>query len=88
MNNSAWLWYRTNPIKIIIRLILTTALLSLALLPMFFAQRMEDMVSDEYLFGKALVHSLFFIKIPYFIASFLTFGLLRYFFYKVRLDND
>ena len=88
MNTSAWLWYRTSPVKTVLRILLTTALLSTSLMPMFFAERMEDMVSDDSYFGKALVGSIFFFMIPYFMASFIAFGLLRYFFYKVKLDNQ
>ena len=88
MNTSAWVWYRTSPVKIVLRMFLTAALLSTSLMPMFFAERMEDMVSDDSYFGKALVGSIFFFIIPYFMASFIAFGLLRYFFYKVKLDNE
>ena len=88
MNTSAWLWYRTSPVKIVARLLLTTAFLSLSLIPMFFAASMEQMVTDDSIFGKALVHSIFFTIIPYFTASFIAFGLLRYVFHRMKLDNE
>lgn len=88
MNTSAWLWYRTSPAKLIARLLLTAGFLSLSVIPMFFAAGMEQMVSDAHIFGKALVHSIFNIMLPYFIASFIAFGLLRYVFHRLKLDNE
>ena len=88
MNTSAWLWYRTSPVKIVARLVLTTVFLSLSLIPMLFATSMEQMVADDSIFGKALVHSIFYIIIPYFTASFMAFGLLRYAFHRMKLDNE
>ena len=45
-------------------------------------------MSGEHIFGKALVHSIFKIMLPYFIASFIAFGLLRYAFHRMKLDNE
>ena len=36
---------------------------------------------------KALVHTTFANIIPYFLAGFVAFGLLRYFFFRAKLDN-
>ena len=39
MNTSAWLWYRTTPVKIVIRLVLTGAMIvTAAIIPMFFTE--------------------------------------------------
>jgi len=38
MDSSAWLWYRTDPVKVIIRLALTGLILAICMLPTKFAE--------------------------------------------------
>ena len=88
MNNSPWLWYKSQTPKILIRLAITSALLIICFAPRLFTGSMATIVSDDYQFSQALLYSIFDITLPCFAASFVAFGLLRFIFHKMKLDNE
>ena len=88
MNGSQWLWYRTSPIKIILRIILTLGGYFLCLAPMAFTTGLQNSVSEEQVFVRAFVSQIFSAIVPYFLASFVAFGIIRFVCFKVGLDNQ
>ena len=56
--------------------------------PMAFADGLEKQVSEDSLFPRSLVLLVFHRIVPYFLASFVAFGLLRYVSFRLRLDNQ
>ena len=42
---------------------------------------------DQQLFLSALLRSIYHVILPYFLAGFVVFGLLRYVYHKMNLDN-
>ena len=88
MNSSAWLWWRSPPLKIVLRLVLSTVMFHVCLAPMAFADGLEKQVSEDSLFPRSLVLLVFHRIVPYFLASFVAFGLLRYVSFRLRLDNQ
>ena len=56
--------------------------------PTAFAKNLELQVPDDQIFLRAFIASLFKFVIPYFLASFVAFGLLRYLSFKLKLDNE
>ena len=47
----------------------------------------ESMADEDQMFLSALLRSLYQVILPYFMAGFVVFGLLRYAFHKMNLDN-
>lgn len=87
MNNSAWLWYRSSPLKIIARLVLSIAIFIFSLAPFAFAKGLEGQVAEDQYFLRAFLYAVFQNIVPFFDAAFITFGLLRYMSFWLKLDN-
>ena len=87
MSTSAWLWWRTSPVKVIVRFILQGVAMWLCFMPKLAGPPIVELIPEEYAFWRALVDSCFTCIIPCFLCAFVTFGLLRFVFFKLSLDN-
>ena len=95
MNISAWTWYQGKPVKIALRFLVTLLIVLICLFPITleavvsvnFGAGFESLADEDQLFLSALLRSIYHVVFPYFMASFVVFGLLRYVFHKMKLDN-
>ena len=95
MNISAWTWYQAPPVKIVLRFLVTLVIVLLCLFPITLESvasvnmgaGFESLADDDQLFLSALLRSIYHVILPYFLSSFVVFGLLRYMFHKMKLDN-
>lgn len=95
MNISAWTWYQAAPVKIVLRFLVTLVIVLLCLFPITLESvasvnmgaGFESLADDDQLFLSALLRSIYHVILPYFLSSFVVFGLLRYMFHKMKLDN-
>ena len=88
MNSSAWLWYRSTPFKIIIRILFTMMCFFFISLPAAMLASGEKQVSEEQYLLRAFTAQLLSEIVPNFLHSFAAFGLLRYASYRFGLDNQ
>ena len=56
--------------------------------PAVVAESFIGNISGEQVFVSAFAVQLFNAIVPYFLASFVAFGLIRYLCFKIRLDNQ
>ena len=95
MNISAWTWYQAKPVKIVLRFLVTLIIVLICLFPITLGYvtsvnmgaGFESLAEDDQLFLSALLRSIYHTMFPYFLTSFVVFGLLRYVFHKMKLDN-
>ena len=88
LNASQWGWYRSSPLKIAMRVLVTV----LVLAPIYGFRILSSMLLantvDENVYGRVLISFVIGSAVPSFLVGLLMFGHLRMLFHKVGLDAE
>ena len=88
INNCAWAWYKSSPLKVVLRILATAVALFICLVPIAFSDGIVEQLDEDQIFGRATLRMIFSFILPGFLVGFVAFGMLRFLFNKFKLDND